>query len=208
MTKDMFMHATGLTPELTERWYHPVMVSMESCGIDTPIRQAYFLAQIGVESGGFKFLEESFNYSVEGLLIFGSRITDKQRAEYGRKPGEAVLSKERQATIADLVYGGRYGNNSPNDGWKYRGRGLKQITFRWNYIACGEALGIDLENNPDLLLEDINAACSAGWFWKSNNCNSFADKRDLKGLTRRINGGFNGLQERIEKTQKALLALC
>ncbi|MCP2234048.1 MULTISPECIES: glycoside hydrolase family 19 protein [Erwinia] len=107
----------------------------------------------------------------------------------------------------DIVYGNRYGNNANGDGWKYRGRGLKQLTFRWNYIACGEDLGLDLEEKPELLLDPINAACSAGWFWKNNNCNYFADRNDISGLTRRINGGFNGLKLRTQHTNRAIAAL-
>ncbi|MEN4128695.1 glycoside hydrolase family 19 protein [Serratia marcescens] len=207
MTKEDFMRATGLSPELATRWYHPIRVSMECCGIDTPVRQAHFLAQTGVESDGFRALQESFNYSVEGLMVFGSRLTEEQRLRLGRKPGEPALSLARQTEIANLVYARRYGNDNHGDGWKYRGRGLKQLTFRWNYVACGDALGLDLVNNPDLLLEDMNAACSAGWFWQVNGCNALADRDDVSGLTRRINGGFSGLNARIARTSLAMMAL-
>lgn len=203
MTKDELISATEMTSELAERWYYPLMATMEACGIDTPLRQSHFLAQTGAESAGFRIIKESLNYSVDGLKIFGPRLSIEQRERYGRKPGEPALSSERQAEIARLVYGGRYGNNYQDDGWKYRGRGLKQITFRNNYIACSEALGLDLEKNPDLLLTELNAAFSAGWFWQANNCNSFADNDDILNLSRRINGGFNGLNERTRRTIKA-----
>lgn len=207
MTKDEFTRATGITPLLAERWYHPVMVAMEACNINSPVRRAHFLAQTGTESGGFRFVQESLNYSVEGLAIFGPRLSAEQRVRLGRNPGEPPLSAARQAEIAELVYGGRYGNSQPGDGWKYRGRGLKQITFRDNYRACGKALGLDLENQPDLLLNEMNAACSAGWFWQTNDCNSLADRDDVSGLTKCINGGFNGLHERTKRTLQAMFIL-
>ncbi|MCP2234054.1 MULTISPECIES: glycoside hydrolase family 19 protein [Erwinia] len=207
MTQDEFKVAAGITDELVQKWFYPVMVAMETCFINTPLRQAHFIAQISVESMGFQMIQESFNYSSEGLKIFGSRLTEQQRTELGRKHWELVLPVERQIAIANIVYGNRYGNNANGDGWKYRGRGLKQLTFRWNYIACGEDLGLDLEEKPELLLDPINAACSAGWFWKNNNCNYFADRNDISGLTRRINGGFNGLKLRTQHTNRAIAAL-
>lgn len=203
MTKDQFMKAAGLSQALADKWYQHIIDTMKEFGIDTPKRQAHFIAQVGTESNGFRAVQESLNYSVTGLQIFGSRLTAVQREKLGRKPGELALSPARQADIANIVYGGRYGNNQNGDGWKYRGRGLKQVTFKDNYSACGKVLGLNLIDDPDLLLLDKNAARSAGWFWKANNCNQFADAGDVNGLTRRINGGFNGLQDRAERTRKA-----
>lgn len=203
MTKDQFMKAAGLSQALADKWYQHIIDTMKEFGIDTPKRQAHFIAQVGTESNGFRAVQESLNYSVTGLQIFGSRLTAVQRKKLGRKPGELALSPARQADIANIVYGGRYGNNQSGDGWKYRGRGLKQVTFKDNYSACGKVLGLNLIDDPDLLLLDKNAARSAGWFWKANNCNQFADAGDVNGLTKRINGGFNGLQDRTERTRKA-----
>ncbi|EOD3494376.1 glycoside hydrolase family 19 protein [Cronobacter malonaticus] len=203
MTKDQFMRAAGISSSLAEKWYPHIVEAMNAYGIDTPKRQANFIGQIGTESGGFQSVQESLNYSVAGLAIFGSRLTAAQREQLGRKPGEKALSPERQAAIANIVYGGRYGNNMDGDGWKYRGRGLKQITFKANYEECGKALGLNLVDSPDLLLQDKYAALSAGWFWKANGCNQFADAGDVNGLTRRINGGLNGLQDRIDRTKRA-----
>ncbi|EPR9026415.1 glycoside hydrolase family 19 protein [Cronobacter dublinensis] len=203
MTKDQFMRAAGISSSLAEKWYSHIVEAMSIYGIDTPKRQAHFIGQIGTESMGFQSVQESLNYSVAGLAIFGSRLTAAQREQLGRKPGEKSLSPERQAAIANIVYGGRFGNNLNGDGWKYRGRGLKQITFKANYEECGKALGLDLVDSPDLLLQDKYAALSAGWFWKANGCNQFADAGDVNGLTRRINGGLNGLQDRIERTKRA-----
>ncbi|EQB0486272.1 glycoside hydrolase family 19 protein [Cronobacter turicensis] len=203
MTKDQFMQAAGITSSLAEKWYSHIVEAMSTYGIDTPKRQAHFIGQIGTESMGFQSVQESLNYSVAGLAIFGSRLTAAQREQLGRKPGEKALSPERQAAIANIVYGGRYGNNLNGDGWKYRGRGVKQITFKANYEECGKALSLNLVDSPDLLLQDKYAALSAGWFWKANGCNQFADTGDVNGLTRRINGGLNGLQDRIDRTKRA-----
>ena len=203
MNKFQFQRAANISPELADKWFDHLIAAMAEFGINTPKRQAYFIAQIGTESGGFKTVKENLNYSVAGLKIFGSRLTAAQREQLGRKAEESALSPERQMAIANLVYGGRYSNNLNGDGWKYRGRGLKQVTFKDNYLACGKALGLDLVNNPDLLLTDANAARSAGWFWKANNCNQFADAGDVVGLTRRINGGTNGLEDRKARTKIA-----
>lgn len=207
MTKDQFTRAASLSADLAARWYPHLVSTMAEFDISTPARQAAFIAQIGTESGGFKTLSESFNYSIAGLTTFGNRLTASQREQLGRRNGEGPLPVERQRAIANLAYGGRYGNKAAGDGYKFRGRGLKQITFLDNYLACGRALGIDLISNPDLLLQDEYAARSAGWFWKANNCNSFADSGDFVGLTKRINGGINGLADRQERYVVAKKAL-
>lgn len=207
MNQNTFQTAAGISSELAARWFSHVVATMDEFGITTPARQAAFIAQVGTESAGFKTLSESFNYSIAGLSIFGSRLTASQREQLGRRNGESSLPVERQRAIANLVYGGRYGNKAAGDGYKFRGRGLKQITFLDNYLACGRALGIDLITNPDLLLQDEYAARSAGWFWKANNCNSFADADDFTGLTQRINGGTNGLADRKARLVIATKAL-
>jgi len=207
MTKDQFQKAASISADLSTRWYSQLVSTMTEFNILTPARQAAFIAQIGTESAGFKTLSESFNYSIAGLSIFSNRLTESQCKQLGRRDGEPALPIERQRAIANLVYAGRYGNKAAGDGYKFRGRGLKQITFLENYLACGRALGIDLISNPDLLLQDEYAARSAGWFWKANNCNSFADSGDFVGLTKRINGGVNGLAERQSRLLVAKKAL-
>ena len=111
--------------------------------------------------------------------------------------------------IANLVYSGRMGNGpaESGEGWKFRGRGLKQLTGKFNYTKCSEALGVDLVGNPDLLLEPTYAARSAGWFWKTNNLSSFADNNDILGMTKKINGGTIGLADRQAKYDKCLKAM-
>ncbi|WP_346827278.1 glycoside hydrolase family 19 protein [Serratia inhibens] len=208
MNKDQFKRAANISSALADRWFPHIDAAMKEFNISTTRQQAAFISQICVESGGYRTLTESLNYSIGGLAKFGSRLTAAQREQLGRKVGEPALSAARQAAIANLVYGGRYGNNLNQDGWKYRGRGLKQVTFKSNYIACGKALGLPLEEQPELLTSDANAARSAGWFWKANNCGTFADLGDIIGLTRRINGGANGLAERQAGYKRAMGVLC
>ncbi|EPP1150966.1 glycoside hydrolase family 19 protein [Yersinia enterocolitica] len=204
-----FQLAASLSTLLAARWYPHILSAMNEFGIDTPRRQAAFIAQVGHESAGFKTLTESFNYSVAGLkATFNSRLTAGQCAMLGRQPGETVVPIERQKALANLIYHKRYGNNAPDDGWKFRGRGLKQITFLDNYYRCGHALEIDLITNPDLLLQDEYAARSAGWFWYVNNCNQYADNGSFVRLTKVINGGSNGLADRQARLLVAERVLC
>ncbi|MDX0622843.1 glycoside hydrolase family 19 protein [Sinorhizobium medicae] len=197
MNLTTFKQAAGISQALAERWYPHILKATTAFNISTPKRQAAFLAQIGTESGGFAKVKESLNYSVDGLIATfpRSRISLEQCRALGRKPNEKSLPEDRQIKIANLVYGGRYGN-AADEGWKFRGRGLKQITFHDNYLNCGSSLGLDLIANPDLLLSDANAAMSAGWFWAFNGCSMFADVDDFVGLTKKINGGTNGLADR------------
>lgn len=184
--------------------------AMQRYGIDTPRRVAHFLAQISVESGRLTRLEESLNYSIEGLVsTFGlKRISLSDAQKFGRAPGRQA----NQSAIANIVYGGefgrtRLGNTQAGDGYRYRGRGLKQLTGRDNYAAYQRASGHPVLTQPDLLLEPSVACDSAAWFWSSRNCNAMADANKTEALSRVINGGTNGLAERIAVTNKALRAL-
>lgn len=190
---------TGATLLRAAQWLPAITSAMQRWGIDTPVRQAAFLAQIGVESGGLSRLEEGLSYSAERLCaVWPARFPSVEISKpYARNP-EALANK---------VYGGRMGNAAPGDGFKYRGRGLKQLTGRANYAAYAAASGVDAVARPELLLTPETAADSAGWFWHANGCGALADKRDWKGLSRRINGGDNGLAERLALTAKALKAL-
>ena len=164
--------------------------AMQEFLINTPVRQAAFLAQTAHESIGYSCLVENLNYSAEAL----------QKTWPARFPKElATLVARQPEKIANIAYANRLGNGNElsGDGWRYRGRGIMQITGRDNYKACGTALGLDLLVSPQLLEQPLHAFRSAGWFWKSRNLNEFADKDDLRELTRRINGGFNGLDDRI-----------
>lgn len=203
MQIEQFRAAAGISRGLAERWFSEITKAMGEFGIELPAHQAAFIAQIGHESGGFTRLSESFNYSVAALqAVFGHRLNAQQCARLGRQRNEAAVPLARQQEIANLVYGSRYGNG-PDEGWHYRGRGLKQITFRDNYRQCGAALNIDLLTNPDLLLKDEHAARSAAWYWVSRNCGRYVDMNDFGALTRAINGGHNGLQDRLLRWERA-----
>lgn len=210
MDKDQFKRATGLTDALADRWFPHIEAAAAEFEIITPRRLAAWLAQMGHESGGFTQLVESFNYRIDALKIF-SRVPADMRAQLGRRDNEKIVPVERQIKIANLAYGGRYGNGdaSTGDGWRYRGRGLKQVTFKDNYRACGAALGLDLVAQPELLEQDTPAARSAGWFWTAHGCNALADKGDFAGTTRVINGpameGQDKRQARYNTAAKVLI---
>lgn len=105
---------------------------MKEFSIPTPLQQAHFTGQLGHESKGFSRISENLNYSVSGLTIFGNPLTQTQREHLGRKDNAPPLTPEQQRAIANIIYGGRFGNRASDDGWRYRGRGLLQITFRDN----------------------------------------------------------------------------
>jgi putative chitinase len=174
-----------------------------SVGLTTGLRVAHALAQQSVETGGFTKLVESLNYSVTGLrATFGkNRISDADCNRLGRKPGAPPLPPAVQAEIADIVYGGPFGkaqlgNTEPGDGSRFRGRGAKQTTGRANYNDVKAVTGIDVIANPDLLADPDMAVQAACIFWDRKKCNGFADKDDILGLTKAVNGGTNGLDER------------
>lgn len=167
----------------------PLCTATKEFGIDTNARLAAFLAQILHESGNLRYVVENLNYDAQRLrAVFGRYFTSDEAARYAHKP----------EAIANRVYAHRLGNGNEasGDGWRYRGRGLIQITGRANYDACGRGLGLDLLAEPALLEHPIQAARSAAWFWHSRNLNKLADARDIEAITRRINGGLNGLADR------------
>ena len=171
--------------------------------ITSSLRIAHALAQQCVETGRFSTLVESLNYSEAGLLatFSRSRISAADCARLGRKATESPLSPERQAEIANIVYGGEFGrtnlgNINTGDGWRFRGRGAKQTTGRANYERVKTLTGFDVINNPALLEDPDKGTRAACIFWTDKGCNSFADADDINGLTARINGGANGLPDR------------
>ena len=165
MTPEELHEAIGCSAELAEDWALPLTAAMQQYEINTPARQAAFLAQIAHESGRFRYVRE----------IWGP--TDAQKRYEGR---------------TDL------GNTSAGDGFKYRGRGLVQVTGKDNYRSVGAALGLpDILARPELLEQPQHAANSAGWFWKTHGLNELADEGDFIRITRRINGGLNGYAERL-----------
>ncbi|WP_248769051.1 glycoside hydrolase family 19 protein [Pseudomonas sp. MWU12-2345] len=163
-------------------------------------RVAAFIAQVGHESGQLRSVVENLNYGAQALVAtWPSRFTQALAAQVARQPEQ----------IANIAYASRMGNGdaSSGDGWNYRGRGLIQITGRDNYQACGDALGVDLIGNPDLLAQPQYAALSAAWFWSINGLNSLADAGNFTGITQRINGGQNGAADRLALYNTALQVL-
>lgn len=148
-------------------WISPLEETMARYEINTPMRQACFLAQIAHESGGFKYTKE---------------LASGEAYEYRK----------------DL------GNDKPGDGPKYKGRGLIQITGKFNYQALGQDLGVAFVAYPELLEQPGYAALSAGWFWNKRQLNELADTDDMERITKRINGGFNGLEDRLARHDAAI----
>lgn len=184
---------------INDKWLDPLNATFEKFEINTPKRQAAFIGQCAHESANFKVLQENLNYSAEGLMkTWPSRFPTKEVADqYARQP----------AKIAGKVYNGRLGNTSEEEAAKYLGRGLIQLTGKENYERCGSAIGVDLVNEPNLLVEPNHAAMSAGWFWNKKGLNELADQQEHGQITKRINGGTLGLDDRLQKTTKALAAL-
>lgn len=160
-------------------------------GIDTPERISMFLAQVIHESGGFARLEENLNYSSAGLMrVWPKRFTTLQIAmKYARKP----------QAIANKVYSNRMGNGpeESGEGWLYRGRSLIQITGKDNYTLIDKDIpSLGIMKNPDVLKTVFGGVTAACWYWKKNGLNRYADKQDIVGCTKAINGGLIGLDER------------
>lgn len=184
---------------IDEKWLEPLNEVFAKYEINTPIRQASFIGQCAHESANFKVLQENLNYSAEGLMkTWPSRFPTKEVADqYARQP----------AKIAGKVYNGRLGNTSEEEASKFLGRGLIQLTGKENYDNCGKAIGVDLISQPQLLADPHYAALSAGWFWNKKGLNSLADASDIETMTKRINGGLIGLDDRKAKIAKALSVL-
>ena len=181
------------------KWLDPLNTAFEKYDISSPKRQANFIGQCAHESNNFRTLEENLHYSASALMrVWPSRFPDNDVAEkYANNPEK----------IANKVYAGRMGNTEEGDGWKYHGRGLIQLTGKENYVNCGLGLGVDFIGSPDRLLDPLYAALSAGWYWNKRGLNAFADIGDVVALTKRINGGTLGLDDRVMRTNQALRVL-
>lgn len=184
-------------------WFAAINDNLPEYGITSVERVAAWLAQMGHESGDFKELKENLNYGAKGLRVTFPKYfpSDEMALAYQRQPEK----------IANRVYGGRMGNGSEEtgDGWKYHGRGLIQITGKDNYTYCSNALYGDLSllENPDMLCDMDGAVRSACWFWNSRNLNPLADAGDIVTITKRINGGTIGLDDRTNRWHRALSVL-
>lgn len=200
LTEPVFTNNSGLKLEklighIPQHVLNQIPSVVEKFGINTPLRLSHFLAQCGHESGGFKIVNENLNYSTKGLMTtFKKYFPNKILAEqYQRKP-EAIASK---------VYGNRMGNGpeSTKEGYKFRGRGYIQLTGKENYIAFGNSINEDLTKNPDKVATDY-PLLSAAWFFTKNGLHKLSDLGSdddvVEKITRRVNGGTNGLKDRIE----------
>lgn len=175
---------------------------MTRFGITSPVRVAAFLAQVGHESGQLTRLVENLNYSARGLAAtWPSRYLGAD----GQPNALAQRLARNPRAIANNAYASRNGNRdeASGDGWRYRGRGLLQITGRANYHAAGAGLGQPLEQEPELLEQPEWAAISAAWWWSTHGLNELADRGDFAAITRRINGGMNGQVERLALWEQA-----
>jgi putative chitinase len=187
-----------------ENWHKALSQLLPEYEINTPQRVAAFIAQCAHESGGFMVLKENLNYRAPTLRkIFPKYFpTDEMANQYASMPN-------KQEAIANLVYANRMGNGGPEtgDGYRYCGRGLIQLTGKTNYTWFAASLDIPVEEAAEYLQTFEGAAQSACWFWETNNLNRFADVGDIKGLTKAINGGFIGLEDRIKHYEHALHVL-
>lgn len=185
-----------------EPWFDGLSAALPEYEIVTPERAAAFIAQCSHESGGFKWLEENLYYKAATLTkLWPKKFPPEIAEQYAGKP----------EAIANRSYGDRMGNGpeSSGEGWKYRGRGILQLTGKDNYRACSKFLFNDdtLIDNPDLLLDPYYATHSACWFWNNNKLNQYADSNDLVTMTKRINGGTLGLDDRIKHYNHAIEVL-
>lgn len=184
-----------------DQWYNALSQLLPDYEINTPQRIASFLAQCAHESGGFLFLKENLNYKAASLRkVFPKYFpTDEIANAYASKPNKAEA-------IANRVYASRMGNGpeESGDGYRYCGRGLIQLTGKDNYTFFAGSLGITVEEASEYLQTFEGAAQSACWFWETNNLNQFADKGDIVTMTKRINGGTIGLEDRIKHYEHAL----
>jgi putative chitinase len=202
-TKEMLGEMIGKNPYL-EQWHHAICEILPVYDINTPERVSAFIAQCAHESGNFKFLKENLNYRAASLRkVFPKYFTDDAIANnYANRPN-------KQEAIASRIYANRMGNGdeASGDGFRYLGRGLIQLTGKNNYTLFAASIDTPVEEIPEYLQTFEGAVQSACWFWEQNNLNPIADKGDILTLTKRINGGTIGLEDRIKHYKHALHVL-
>ena len=181
-----------------DHWYEVLEQLLDDYDINTPLRVAHFVAQCAHESGNFVFIKENLNYKAASLQKIFSKYfpTAELAQQYAGRP----------EMIANRIYANRMGNGdeASGEGWRYHGRGLIQLTGKDNYTFFAGSLDISVEDAAAYMETFEGAAQSACWFWEQNNLNRFADANDVKGLTKAINGGYIGLDDRISHTEHAL----
>lgn len=181
-------------------WTDALNETFSRFNINTIRRQAAFIGQCSHECGNFRLLEENLNYRAETLMKLWPKRFDAVKAQTcARNP----------KLIANTVYSGRMGNRdeTSGDGYRFRGRGCIQLTGSANYFHAGKALGVDLVMEPELVATPKYAAMTAGWFWDTHKCNELADALNWTALTKKINGGIIGLQDRIKHIEHAMQVL-
>ena len=200
ITKEQLKQLLPKNPYI-DHWFHALSILLPDYEINTPKRIAAFMAQCAHESGGFMVLKENLNYKPASLRkLFGKYFpTDELAQEYASKANI-------QEAIANRIYANRMGNGpeESGDGYKYCGRGLIQLTGKSNYVSFADSLEITPEEASEYLATFEGAAQSACWFWETNNLNALADKGDILTMTKRINGGTIGLEDRIKHYEEAL----
>ena len=186
-----------INPELVDVFNE----TFDRWAIVTLRQKAGFIGQCGHESGNFKKLEEGLSYSAERLMkVWPKRFPTMEIAQrYARNP----------RALANNVYANRMGNRdeASGDGWRFRGSGWVQLTGYANFFHAGKALGVDFVKEPDLVRTPKYAGLTAGWFWATHGCNALADAGDWTALTKRINGGTVGLEDRVKHIREAINVL-
>jgi putative chitinase len=200
-------HLAAMIPgnDRVDHWYAALVEILPKYGITTERRVAHFVSQCAHESNNFRTLEENLNYREETLLKIFSRYFGpgkRNAAEYAKNPEK----------IANYVYMDEFrkskmGNTQPGDGWRFRGRGLKQLTGRDNYTRFGASVGMSAEKAAEYVATEKGAIESACWFWDANKLNSLADGDDVTAMTKRINGGDIGLADRQSRYKNAMEVL-
>ena len=201
MNSEQLAQALKITPIKAEEWIDAINETFERFDISTPERQACFLGQCAHESGGFATLKENLNYSAEGLTkVWPKRFPSLEAAQpYHRNPEK----------IANRVYANRMGNGNEasGEGFKFRGRGLIQVTGKDNYFWFASSLSITPEEAAEYMQTFEGAAQSACWYWENTSLNKLADAGDILTMTKRINGGTIGLEDRQKHYAHALHVL-
>jgi putative chitinase len=200
ITQKLLIDSQTCTPAMAEKWAIPLQVVCDKYEINTQERVAGFLAQVGHESGGFRFTTEDLHYRAETLTrLWPQRFPMGVAESYAMQPEK----------IANRAYADRMGNGdeASGEGWLYRGRGLIQLTGKNNYADFSLSADNEALIKPDLVAEPELAALSAGWFWMRNGLNALADAKDIVGMTKRINGGTNGLDDRQMRYSRLISCL-
>ena len=181
-------------------WVDALNETFARFNINSVRQQAAFIGQCGHECGNFRILEENLNYKAEALTKLWPKRFDASKAQ---------VCARNPKLIANTVYSSRMGNRdeASGDGFRFRGRGCIQLTGHANYYHAGQALGVDFVMQPDLVATPKYAALTAGWFWDTHGCNKLAEMGDWVALTKRINGGTIGYDDRVKHTNEAIAVL-